>query len=575
MGMNETKRPDAPRKGARAASLPTRTNLFARLTLPGFVRAPSSVLIDMIAPGLLASVVFCSGLLLLASAATPSFAERLHWLAKLVPLFVVEFSHFVASLIGTALLLLAAGLANRLKGAWRVTLGLLVCAAVFAFLKGGDIEEAVIFTTITLLALPLGPAFYRTDRLTQIRFSPKYLMVVVLSLTAITWLGFFAYRDIAYRNELWWTFVTHGDASRFLRGTVGVAALVLIVILRQVMARAPKPPAVGGAKDMASAANILTSAEDATPESNLALLGDKRFLFAPSGQGFVQFGVRGNLWVAMGGPVGPLSDFGRQVRAFQEAADAQGAKCAFYAIAREHVADFVDTGFAVQKIGETALVDLPAFGLEGSKRAEMRHVRNRGAREGLSISVYPRGGFDTIEAELAGVSESWLATHTGQEKSFSLGRFEANYLQQFPIAVVRKDSAVVAFANLWPTASKSKLTIDLMRYASDAPNGTMDFLFVELLLWAKAEGYRVFDLGMAPLAGLENHRLARLVSRIGALVFAHAGHFYGFEGLRTYKNKFAPRWAPVYIAAPTHAEIPGALAAAALLTSGGMSGLFA
>ncbi len=33
----------------------------------------------------------------------------------------------------------------------------------------------------------------------------------------------------------------------------------------------------------------------------------------------------------------------------------------------------------------------------------------------------------------------------------------------------------------------------------------MDFLFVELLLWGKAEGYASFNLGMAPMSGFNDH----------------------------------------------------------------------
>ena len=54
-----------------------------------------------------------------------------------------------------------------------------------------------------------------------------------------------------------------------------------------------------------------------------------------------------------------------------------------------------------------------------------------------------------------------------------------------------------------------------MRHTADAPRGVMDYLFVELMLWGREQGYRWFNLGMAPLAGLEARTLAPLWSRAG------------------------------------------------------------
>ena len=67
-----------------------------------------------------------------------------------------------------------------------------------------------------------------------------------------------------------------------------------------------------------------------------------------------------------------------------------------------------------------------------------------------------------------------------------------------PVAVIRRDGVIVAFANLWPTPDRHELSIDLMRYGPEAPREVMEHLFLELMLWGKAEGYRRFDLGMAP-----------------------------------------------------------------------------
>jgi phosphatidylglycerol lysyltransferase len=71
------------------------------------------------------------------------------------------------------------------------------------------------------------------------------------------------------------------------------------------------------------------------------------------------------------------------------------------------------------------------------------------------------------------------------------------------------------------------------------------------MLQLKAEGFRAFSLGMAPLAGLAPERSRRLWDRFGALIYRHGGHFYNFEGLRAFKDKFRPDWRPRYLAAPS------------------------
>ena len=65
----------------------------------------------------------------------------------------------------------------------------------------------------------------------------------------------------------------------------------------------------------------------------------------------------------------------------------------------------------------------------------------------------------------------------------------------------------------------------------------MDFLFAELLLWGRREGYHWFNLGMAPLAGLDAHTDG-LWQRVGTFVYLHGEHFYNFQGLRRFKAKF-------------------------------------
>jgi phosphatidylglycerol lysyltransferase len=177
--------------------------------------------------------------------------------------------------------------------------------------------------------------------------------------------------------------------------------------------------------------------------------------------------------------------------------------------------------------------------------------------------------------ELEAISNAWLARKQTREKRFSLGCFDRGYLARTPVAIVRRGGRIVAFANIWAPTAREEVSIDLMRNVDDAPPGVMEFLFTELLVWGRAEGYRWFSLGMAPLSGFEEHRLAPVWNRLGALLFRHGANFYNFQGLRAFKEKFDPVWEPRYLASPGGLAVPFVLTDVASLVSGGVRGVVA
>jgi len=229
---------------------------------------------------------------------------------------------------------------------------------------------------------------------------------------------------------------------------------------------------------------------------------------------------------------------------------------------------------AAMKIGEEARVPLANFSLEGSIRAELRTARRRGERDRATFEVVAPGEVAQILPALRSISASWLKDKATAEKGFSVGSFSERYLRNFPIALVRRDGEPVAFANLWQSAGREEVAVDLMRFSPDAPPGAMDFLFVELMLWARQQGFAWFSLGVAPLAGLERHPLAPAWHRIGNFIFRHGEHFYNFEGLRRYKAKFHPTWEPKYLVAPGGVGLPLILVDVSVLIAGGIKELF-
>jgi phosphatidylglycerol lysyltransferase len=426
-----------------------------------------------------------------------------------------------------------------------------------------------------VLLLPVHEAFPRQARLSRMEITPGWMVSAVAILFGTGLLSLWSFHNVAYGDELWWRVMVAADASRALRAWTGAGVLLLGVGLWRLISTPATPPIVGEADtEFERVRQILSHAEDPAPEANLALLGDKRFLFSDSGKTFLMFGVRGRSWIGLGAPVGLVSERQELLWRFRELADAHAARPVFYFMGPSVLPDLVDMGFALQKTGESASVTLDGFSLQGRKREVLRrNWRKAGQDAGATFEVAPPQVVRTLIGELQAISDEWLSHHAGGEKSFSMGGFDPAYVSEFPCALVKVGGRIVAFANLWTTSNHSSFSMDLMRYSHEAPKNIMDFLFVELLQWGRDQGYHAFEFGMAPLAGLEDRPLAPLMSRLGRKLFERGEDVYNFKGVRRYKDKYDPVWRPRYIAAATKWSITVALADVALLSSGGVSAL--
>ena len=564
-----------------------------RLQLLGFVRATGRVAATARARGmvmglslqpLLPSAIgistFIGGALLLFSGATPSAHGRMRLLTAVLPLGLVELSHFAGSMAGVGLMVLGAALRRRLDAAWGIAVALLAIGIAASLLKGLDWEEASILSAMLCALVLARPAFYRHASLTSDVLTPGWLMAMAGVVGASVWLGLFAYRHVDYSTELWWEVATRGNVPRFLRASAGAVASVMCIALWRLLRPAAFIPAVPTADDINSAHVIARSVPDATPA--LALLGDKALLFGESRDAFVMYGVSGRSWVAMGDPVGPLDSLAEVAWRFLEEADAHGAWPVFYQATPQRLPLYVDMGLSLLKVGEEAVVPLSDFTLDGANRRWMRRVVKESAKLGLEFAVVPAADVPALLPTFRRISDDWLREKSTREKGFSLGRFDERYLSHFPAAVVTAPmdgvTTVVAFANLWVGAAGGDVSPDLMRRTNNAPRGTMDFLFIHLLQWAQMNGFRSCNLGMAPMAGLldpaiTRPELAPVWARAGALLYGQGEQFYNFQGLRNFKEKFTPVWESRYLASPGGIVLPRVLANVASIIAGGVSGI--
>ena len=526
------------------------------------------------APWALAFAVAGAGVMLLFSGATPSDPMRFIWLASFTPMLLIEISHFLSSIIGLALVLIAFGLSRRLDAAWVTSVLLLPIAATLALIKGFDWEESAALMAVFAALLPLRAAFPRAARLSRMEVTPGWLVSAFAAMAGAGLVGWWSFQNVDYGDKTFLANLVDADAARAIRSSAAAAILLLAFGLWRLLAT-PAMPKVAGEDDpdFSRVRAILAGAEAAGPGANLALLGDKRFLFSESGRSFLMFGVRSRSWIAMGPPVGRREERAELFWRFRELADAHAARPGFYALGPDDLPDMVDLGFALQKIGETAVVALEAFSLEGRRRGNLRRSWRKTAEEGATFEVIAAGEACDVLPDLRRVSDAWLGLHAGSEKTFSLGRFDPAYVAEFPIALVRQAGRIVAFASIWPTPHRASFSIDLMRYAPEAPKDVMDFLFVELIGWGRRGGYRSFEFGMAPLAGLEGRPLAPIMSRLGRMMFERGEDLYNFQGVRRFKDKYDPEWSPRSVAAANKWAIPILLADVGLMSSGGVAGL--
>ena len=533
--------------------------------------APVGQAAARLSPVLLAILTFVAGVVLLLSGVTPTTDEAADLLAMHVPLPIVEAAHLIGSVAGLAMLFVARGLLHRLDAAWWAALILAIVAAVLALPKGIAWTEALGLTVLAGLLWFSHGEFTRRSSLFSQTFETGWLIAVGCVIGAALWVLFLAYDEVDYARKLWWQFTFEGDISRSLRAVTAVILAGLGMALWQLF-RAPTPELDEPGREMLAQASSIVNHQDSA-EACLVLMGDKSLLFSEAGTSLIMYGRYGRTWIALGDPVGNACESPDLVWRFIEMASAHGGRAVFYQASARAVPWYLDAGLRVFKLGEDAYVPLDAFDLKGPKRASLRHALNRAEREGLTLEIIPAAAVEGVLAEIEAISDRWLEMHRTREKGFSLGAFDPAYLQQLPLALARQNDRVVAFANILFTETGEEVSVDLMRHLPDAPPGTMDFMFIRMMLHFQQQGVRRFNLGMAPLAGMARHELAPAWQQFGRLLFEHGERFYNFKGLRSFKAKFDPVWEPRYLAAPGGLAPLIALADIAALISGGLRGV--
>lgn len=503
-------------------------------------------LIRKAAFGFLVVFLYFSGIMLLLRGVAPDLAFQNTLYQRLYPYTFLFLDRVTNVIVAFLILGFGRGIASRVKRAYWPTVIVMIVAMV-ASLREDNHLRFIVFLILVVIALILTRRELTRDRL-ALSWGNKLIDGAVFGLTFIFYAFAVFYNAPAIHHRHVPDVFLFPSERMFFTTLIGVmlAALTVYLIFRYLSA---PTKSLADPYDEARLKAVVAKF-GGNEVSHLGLMRDKSLHFYQvdgEDRVFFLFKKKADKLIVMGEPVGDETQIPAAIADFMKQADDQDMSLVFYEINENLTMKLHEFGFDFMKFGEEGYVDVTTFTLAGTKRKGERALMHKFEREGYSVELLKPPFDDALLDDLQTVSDSWLDGRS--EKGFSLGFFDRHYLNQAPIAVVRApDGKIVAFATDMPTGNNEVTSIDLMRSSADAPSGIMDEVFIHLFELAKDRGFKYFNMGMAPLANVGTSSYSFIEEKIAHLVYEYGYRFYGFQGLRSYKNKYVTEWVPKYVA---------------------------
>lgn len=509
-------------------------------------------------------VTLGSGLVNVFSVIGGPLPERSRYLHKVFPLEFIHLSRFGTLLIGFTLAVSALNIYKRKRRAFQVVLLASFASVLFHLTKGLDYEEATLSVALLMLLLAARRSFTVGSGMPDLRQAAARLAASLVVALGYGVAGFwfldprefginFTIGDSIRRTLLFLSLagdpavVPHTRYAHWFLDSLSLMTATVIgysvsTLFRPVVYRYRTLP------QERSRAKQITSRYGRSPQDFFKFWPDKSFFFSPSQNCFIAYRVGGGYALALGDPVGPEQEIEETLCGFVAYCTSNDWKVAFYQTLPDFLSLYKRVGFRRLKIGDDALVDLKQFSVKGRSMKGVRNAVTKLERAGVQVRYFEPPISDEVLAGVHAVSDAWLRIPGRRERQFTLGKFDSEYVRSTPLAVaVDADGRFLAFVNVIPSYRRGETTIDLMRHRVDIPNGVMDYLFVKLIEHSRESGYERFNLGMAPLAGFQEHEDASPEERAVHFFIHRLNFLFSFAGLRAFKAKFATHWEPRYL----------------------------
>lgn len=298
---------------------------------------------DFVAAASTGAVLLCGALLL--SLGVLQSGRDITWIDPDFAELVGGASEYLPSLIGTALMVLATALAQRVSLAWTLSVVLLLLAAGFTAAQGEPLWIPALLLMAVLSLAPFHRTFYRHARLLTGRLQAGTVLPLAMLLACILALAAFAPRLRWLPDDSWWSVLLSPAVPNSLRVSVGLAVVLGLGAIWRLI----RPGRVAFSPwDAETRARFVLAGGNTTAAADGVVWGE-------ADRAGIAFRRVGRLLLGMGDPAGPDSDLPSAVWRLRDLARQQGLDLAVWRAGRASLPVYADLGLAALPLGPDGL----------------------------------------------------------------------------------------------------------------------------------------------------------------------------------------------------------------------------
>jgi lysyl-tRNA synthetase class 2 len=218
-----------------------------------------------------------------------------------------------------------------------------------------------------------------------------------------------------------------------------------------------------------------------------------------------------------------------------------------------------ECGLSAIELGDEAIVDVPAFSLEGRAMRGVRQACTRVCRAGYHVKVRRARDIDPDEfSELLRVAAAWRGAFVERGFSMALSRLGDVNDPDCVIATAHQDGVLRGMLHFVPWGLDG-LSLDLMRRDRSADNGLNEFMIARVVEACPSLGVQRVSLNFAVFRdAIERGEKigAGPVLRAWRGVLLFLSRWWQIESLYRFNVKFRPAWQPRFLSYPATRDLP-------------------